>query len=183
MRRKKAIRRGRWASVFVAAVVGYLLGSWNAAAVRSSQASNAPTAAQTVALRFPSDFKETPLQATAAAQAPAPSYQLASASTVVTAQRGPRAVRAGTHGSGQAGDGPAGRSAGRRRPGGRAGPDPTGRDRPGSGASRRPFAHAAVGAEPRRCRPDFAEAARTRRHGQAASCPGTSPGCPSGPHV
>ena len=83
MRRRKAIKRGRWASVFVAAVVGYLLGSWNAAAVRSSQAENAPTAAQTVALRFPSDFKETPLQAAASTQTPAPSYQLASASTVV----------------------------------------------------------------------------------------------------
>jgi hypothetical protein len=82
MRRKKAIKRGRWASVFVAAVVGYLLGSWNAAAVHSSQAANAPTAAQTVAMRFPSDFQETPLQASAA-QAPAPSYQLASESTVV----------------------------------------------------------------------------------------------------
>jgi len=85
MRRKKAIRRGRVASVLVAAVVGYLLGSWNAAAVHSSQASNAPTAAQSVALRFPSDFKETALAAPAAsaAQAPNPSYQLASESTVV----------------------------------------------------------------------------------------------------
>lgn len=80
MRRKKAIKRGRWASVFVAAIVGYALGSWNAAAVRSSQASSAPTAAQAVALRFPSDFQETPLSAPAPA---APSYQLASESTVV----------------------------------------------------------------------------------------------------
>jgi len=82
MRRKKAIKHGRLASVLVAAMVGYLLGSWNAAAVHSSQASDAPTAAQTVALRFPSDFQGTALQA-AAAQAPAPSYQLASESTVV----------------------------------------------------------------------------------------------------
>ena len=82
MRRKKAIKRGRWASVFVAAVVGYALGSWNAAAVRSSQASSAPTAAQTVALRFPSDFQETPLSAPTA-QSAAPSYQLAAESTVV----------------------------------------------------------------------------------------------------
>ncbi len=91
MRRKKAIRRGRWASVFVAAIVGYLLGSWNAAAVRSSQASSAPTAAQTVALRFPSDFQDssdfqqspaaTPTTRTASQAAP--SYQLASESTVV----------------------------------------------------------------------------------------------------
>lgn len=88
MRRKKAIRRGRWASVFVAAIVGYLLGSWNAAAVHSSQAANAPTAAQAVAARFPSDFQDSGLQVSAAAQAPstqaaAPSYQLASESTVV----------------------------------------------------------------------------------------------------
>lgn len=83
MRRKKAIKRGRWASVFVAAVVGYLLGSWNAAAVRSSQASSAATAAQTVAMRFPSDFQETPLQASAAQASASPSYQLASESTVV----------------------------------------------------------------------------------------------------
>ena len=41
MRRKKAIKRGRWASVLVAAMVGYVLGSWNAAAVHSSQASSA----------------------------------------------------------------------------------------------------------------------------------------------
>jgi hypothetical protein len=82
MRRKKAIRRGRWASVFVAAVVGYVLGSWNAAAVRSSQASSAPTAAQTVALRFPSDFQQAPDSQQAPA-GQAPSYQLASESTVV----------------------------------------------------------------------------------------------------
>ena len=84
MRRKKAIKRGRWASVLVAAVVGYLLGSWNAPAVHSTEASSPPTAAQAVALRFPSDFKETPLQAAAAAApTPTPSYQLASESTVI----------------------------------------------------------------------------------------------------
>ena len=76
MRRKKAIKRGRVASVLVAAVVGYLLGSWNAAAVRSSQAANAPTAAQAISLRFPSGFLQN-------APAQAPSYQLASESTVV----------------------------------------------------------------------------------------------------
>ena len=72
MRRRKAIKRGRWASVIVAAVVGYLLGSWNAAAVRSSQASSAQTAAQTVALRFPSDFQQAELRQ--GSPAPAPSY-------------------------------------------------------------------------------------------------------------
>lgn len=82
MRRKKAIKRGRVASVLLAAVVGYLLGSWNAAAVRSSRAANAPTAAQTVALRFPGDFQGT-TQDAPTAQAAAPSYQLASGSTVV----------------------------------------------------------------------------------------------------
>ena len=81
MRRKKAIKRGRVASVLVAAVVGYLLGSWNAAAVRSSQASSRLSAAQTVALRFPSDLQQSDLQD--APTAPAPSFQLASASTVI----------------------------------------------------------------------------------------------------
>ena len=81
MRRRKAIKRGRLASVLVAAMVGYLLGSWNAAAVRSSQASGAQTAAQTVALRFPSDLQQAELQQRSTA--PAPSYQLASESTVI----------------------------------------------------------------------------------------------------
>ena len=76
MRRKKAIKRGRVASLLIAAVVGYLLGSWNAAAVRSNQVSSALTAAQTVSRSFPSD-----LQRSAAKQAP--SYQLASQSNVV----------------------------------------------------------------------------------------------------
>lgn len=81
MRRKKAIKRGRVASVLVAAVVGYLLGSWNAAAVHSNQVSGRPSAAQAVALRFPSDLQSTELQE--ARTAPAPSFQLASASTVI----------------------------------------------------------------------------------------------------
>ncbi len=81
MRRKKAIKRGRVVSVIVAAVVGYLLGSWNAVAVRSSQASGPQTAAQTVALRFPTDLQQAELQQGSAA--PAPSYQLASESTVI----------------------------------------------------------------------------------------------------
>lgn len=53
MRRKKTSRRGRGASILVAACVGYLIGSWNAAAVRSKEPAGAQTAAQTVALRFP----------------------------------------------------------------------------------------------------------------------------------
>lgn len=81
MRRKKAIKRGRVASVLVAAVVGYLLGSWNAEAVHSGQAFSRPTAAQAVALRFPSDLQEGDLQDASAA--PAPSFELASASTVI----------------------------------------------------------------------------------------------------
>lgn len=81
MRRKKAIKRGRVASVLLAAVVGYLLGSWNAAAVHSSQVSAPSSAAQAVALRFPSDLPSTELQE--AQSAPAPSFQLASASTVI----------------------------------------------------------------------------------------------------
>jgi hypothetical protein len=54
MRRKKALRRGRLFSILVAAGVGYLIGGWNAAAVRKVDLS----AAQTVALRFPQNWED-----------------------------------------------------------------------------------------------------------------------------
>ena len=153
MRRKKAIKRGRWASVFVAAVVGYALGSWNAAAVRSSQASSAPTAAQTVALRFPSDFQETPLNAPAA-QPTVPSYQLASESTVVihNANRAlfaPEPMVPAQPETAQAAE--------------PAQPQEAAAE-PNSGPGRGPFIDAAGCRDSRRCGADFAEAARTRRH-------------------
>jgi hypothetical protein len=52
MRRKRAFTRGRAFSILAAAGIGYLLGNWNATAVRSTDAS----AAQMVALRFPTDW-------------------------------------------------------------------------------------------------------------------------------
>ncbi len=56
MRRKKAFKRGRAVSVLVAGSIGYLIGNWNAAAVRSRDTS----AAQTVALRFPQHWNDAP---------------------------------------------------------------------------------------------------------------------------
>jgi hypothetical protein len=57
MRRKTALRHGRFVPVLVAAGFGYLIGAWSAQAVRSAPAQGSPpTAAQTVALRFPQDL-------------------------------------------------------------------------------------------------------------------------------
>jgi len=68
MRRKKAFKRGRAVSILVAGSIGYLIGSWNATAVRSTDAS----AAQTVALRFPQDWKDAPAKQAAADEHAAP---------------------------------------------------------------------------------------------------------------
>jgi hypothetical protein len=68
MRRKQAFKRGRAVSFLVAGSIGYLIGSWNATAVRSTD----PSAAQTVALRFPQDWDDVPaVQAAADEQAAA----------------------------------------------------------------------------------------------------------------
>lgn len=53
MRRKSALRHGRFVPVVVAAGFGYLIGAWSAHAIRSTPG---PSAAQTVALRFPQDL-------------------------------------------------------------------------------------------------------------------------------
>jgi hypothetical protein len=66
MRGKKASKRGRVIPILVAAGVGYLIATWNAASVRSKQPSGAPTAAQTVALRFPRAMSEVPVVQAAA---------------------------------------------------------------------------------------------------------------------
>ncbi|MGA8614419.1 MAG: hypothetical protein WB760_22640 [Xanthobacteraceae bacterium] len=60
MRRKKASKRGtgRAGWILLAAGVGYLIGSWNASAVRSTAPAGLQTAAQTVALRFPQDLSD-----------------------------------------------------------------------------------------------------------------------------
>lgn len=53
MRRKSAWRHGRFVPVVVAAGFGYLIGAWSAHAIRITPG---PSAAQTVALRFPQDL-------------------------------------------------------------------------------------------------------------------------------
>lgn len=73
MRRKRAFARGRAISMLVAAGVGYLIGNWNAAAVRRSEASGAPTAAETVALRFPQAISDAPVVQAASFAQQAPS--------------------------------------------------------------------------------------------------------------
>jgi hypothetical protein len=63
MRPKKASKRGsgRAGWMLLAAGVGYLIGSWNASAVRSPAPTGLQTASQTVALRFPQDLSDAPV--------------------------------------------------------------------------------------------------------------------------
>ena len=63
MRRKKASKRthGRAGWILLAATVGYLIGNWNASAVRSTATAGLVTAAQTVALRFPQELSDAPV--------------------------------------------------------------------------------------------------------------------------
>jgi hypothetical protein len=70
MRRKKAVRHGRAVPILIAAGVGYLIGSWNAALVRSGEASGSQTAAQTIALRFPQALGAAPVTLLAASYQP-----------------------------------------------------------------------------------------------------------------
>ena len=60
MRRKKASKRGhgRAGWILLATAAGYLVGNWNASAVRSTAPQGSPTAAQTIALRFPQDLSD-----------------------------------------------------------------------------------------------------------------------------
>jgi len=60
-RQRQAFARGRAVSLLVAAGIGYVIGTWNATAVRRSEASDAPTAAQTVAFRFPRAMSDAPV--------------------------------------------------------------------------------------------------------------------------
>jgi hypothetical protein len=54
MRRDRAGKRGRWLSLLVAGFIGYVVGNWHAATVRSiTIGSTDVTPSQTVALRFP----------------------------------------------------------------------------------------------------------------------------------
>ncbi len=63
MRRKKASKHthGRAGWILLAAGAGYLIGSWNAPAVRSTASAGLATAAQTIALRFPQDLSDAPV--------------------------------------------------------------------------------------------------------------------------
>jgi hypothetical protein len=70
MRRKKAFRRDRAIPILLAAGVGYLIGSWNAAASHNKEPSSARTAAQIVALRFPQALGEAPVVQEAAYERP-----------------------------------------------------------------------------------------------------------------
>jgi hypothetical protein len=75
MRRKKASKRGssRAGWILLAAGGGYLIGSWNASAVRSPAPFGLQTVAQTVALRFPQDLSDAPVvEVSADAHAAAP---------------------------------------------------------------------------------------------------------------
>jgi hypothetical protein len=73
MLRRTALRRGRAISILVAAGVGYLFGSWNAASVRSAEPAGEPTAAQAVALRFPRGMSDAPVLQVGAYEQPAAS--------------------------------------------------------------------------------------------------------------
>jgi hypothetical protein len=67
--RRKSAWHGRLALTLVAAGIGYLIGNWNAQAVRGSQS---PSAAQAVALRFPDDMTIAQPQPAPASRAEAP---------------------------------------------------------------------------------------------------------------
>ncbi len=67
--RRKSAWHGRLALTLVAAGIGYLIGNWNAQAVRGSQL---PSAAQAVALRFPDDLNIAPAQAEPVSHADTP---------------------------------------------------------------------------------------------------------------
>lgn len=73
MRRDRGRRRGRWLWVFAAGFIGYLLGDWHAATLRSANFSPSPS--QNVALRFPEAKVEAP--ANAATDAPTGSVNAA----------------------------------------------------------------------------------------------------------
>jgi hypothetical protein len=66
MRRKRALKRGRWLSLLAAGLVGYAAGNWHAIALRTVEL----TASQNIALRFP-EADADPLPPDAPAQAPA----------------------------------------------------------------------------------------------------------------
>jgi hypothetical protein len=63
MRRQKASKHahGRAGWILLAAAAGYLIGNWNASAVRSPSPAGLATAAETIALRFPRELNDTPV--------------------------------------------------------------------------------------------------------------------------
>jgi hypothetical protein len=101
MRPKKASKRGsgRAGWMLLAAGVGYLIGSWNASAVRSPAPTGLQTASQTVALRFPQDLSDAPVvevsadERTVPAAAPLGDPQLAlfAPTPIISRQQAPQA--------------------------------------------------------------------------------------------
>src|ERR1700744_2756859 len=65
MRRKPALKRGRWLSLLAAGLVGYVAGNWHAIALRTVEL----TASQNIALRFP-EADADPMPSEAAPQGP-----------------------------------------------------------------------------------------------------------------
>jgi hypothetical protein len=81
MRQKKAFGRGRVVPILIAAGAGYLIGNWQAAALRSSEPSRTEPAAQTVAaLDLPQDLPQGLRTAPAAQPA---NYERPAAATVM----------------------------------------------------------------------------------------------------
>jgi hypothetical protein len=67
MQRRKTRKRGRTVLVLVAGGIGYLIGGWQTAGLRGSD----PSAAQSVALRFPQEWNGAAVAMEASAPAPA----------------------------------------------------------------------------------------------------------------
>jgi len=76
MRRKRVFTRGRAVSIVVAGALGYLIGGWNAAALRGN---TDLSAAQSIALRFPQDLEDAIPAATAALAAATSGSMMANA--------------------------------------------------------------------------------------------------------
>jgi len=67
MQRRKTRKRGRMVPVLIVGGIGYLIGGWQTAALRSTD----PSAAQSVALRFPQDWNAASLAMKSSAPPPA----------------------------------------------------------------------------------------------------------------
>ncbi len=66
MQRRKTLKRGRVLAVLVAGGIGYLIGGWQSAGLRGAD----PSAAESVALRFPQDWNDASLATKVVAPSP-----------------------------------------------------------------------------------------------------------------